>query len=186
MTIRDLRRKRVLLPTIAAVAVLGVGGTMWSATASDDVRGAERDRVAQAAVAAVGGTATEVETSDDLGGAYEVEVRTDSGTEVDVVLDRDLTVVSQDAEGSDDPSEERGDDDAAEERGDDGRVLSASERRSAEQAARSAVRGGTVLEVEAADDQGQAYEVEVRGADGTEWDVDLDADFQVLATARDD
>ena len=42
------------------------------------------------------------ETSDDRGEAYEVEVRMDDGTEVDVTLDQDLKVVSQEADDSDD------------------------------------------------------------------------------------
>ena len=40
--------------------------------------------------------------------------------------------------------------------------------------------GGTVTQVEASDDGGEAYEVDVRDADNTEWDVELDADFKVL------
>ncbi len=179
MNISKLRRKRVILPTIAAVAVLGVGGTVWTAAANDDVQGGERDRVGAAAVeAAGGGTAVDVESSDDRGEAYEVEVRMDDGTEVDVTLDQDLNVVSQDAEGRDD-------NDDSETEGDDGpdaddRALSAEERQSAEQAALDAVGGGTVEQVEASDDRGEAYEVEVRMDDGTEWDVSLDADYQVL------
>ena len=95
-------------PRIAAVAVLGVGGTVWTAAASDDVQGSERDRVGSAAVeAAGGGTAVDVETSDDRGEAYEVEVRMDDGTEVDVTLDQDLNVVSQDADDRDDDTETR-------------------------------------------------------------------------------
>ena len=34
--------------------------------------------------------------------------------------------------------------------------------------------------MEASDDLGTAYEVEVRKADGTEWNVDLDTDFTVV------
>ena len=103
MNITKLRRKRIILPTIAAIAVLGVGGTVWTAAASNDVQGSERDRVGSAAVeAAGGGTAVDVETSDDRGEAYEVEVRMDDGTEVDVTLDQDLNVVSQEADDRDD------------------------------------------------------------------------------------
>ena len=40
-------------------------------------------------------------------------------------------------------------------------------------------------QVEASDDGGEAYEVEVRAEDG-EWDVDLDADYQVLGKKIDD
>jgi uncharacterized membrane protein YkoI len=67
----------------------------------------------------------------------------------------------------------------------DDRVLSAEERTSAENAARAAVTGGTVLEVEASDDQGVAYEAEVRDAAGQEWDVDLDTSFQVVTKTAD-
>jgi uncharacterized membrane protein YkoI len=68
----------------------------------------------------------------------------------------------------------------------DDRVLSAEERTSAENAARTAVTGATVLDVEASDDKGVAYEAEVRDASGQEWDVDLDASFQVVTKTADD
>jgi uncharacterized membrane protein YkoI len=187
MNIRKLHRKRVVLPTVATVAVLGIGGTMWTAAANDDVQGGERDRVGAAAVeAAGGGTVVDVEASDDRGEAYEVEVRMDDGTEVDVTLDQDLNPVSQDADDRDD--RDRDDNDAD---GDDGldaddRAVSAEERQSAEQAALDAVGGGTVEQVEASDDSREAYEVEVRMDDGTEWDVELDADYDVLSKTTDD
>jgi len=180
-----LRSKRVILPTIAVLAVLGSAATVWTATASDDLQGSERDRVASAAGQAAGGTAVEVEASDDLGAAYEVEVRKDDGTEVDVTLDKDLNVVSQEADdhgdGSEaDDSEADGDSDA------DDRALGAAERASAEKAALDSVGGGTVVEVEASDDNGGGYEVEVRDAKNTEWEVDLDAGFTVLHKSVDD
>jgi len=184
MNIRKLHRKRVVLPTVATVAVLSIGGTMWTAAANDDVQGGERDRVGAAAVeAAGGGTVVDVEASDDRGEAYEVEVRMDDGTEVDVTLDQDLNPVSQDADDRDD--RDRDDNDAD---GDDGldRAVSAEERQSAEQAALDAVGGGTVEQVEASDDSREAYEVEVRMDDGTEWDVELDADYDVLSKTTDD
>jgi len=184
MKIRKLHRKRVVLPTVATVAVLSIGGTMWTAAANDDVQGGERDRVGAAAVeAAGGGTVVDVEASDDRGEAYEVEVRMDDGTEVDVTLDQDLNPVSQDADDRDD--RDRDDNDAD---GDDGldRAVSAEERQSAEQAALDAVGGGTVEQVEASDDSREAYEVEVRMDDGTEWDVELDADYDVLSKTTDD
>ena len=144
---------------------------------NDKFKCSERDRIASAATQAVGGTAVDVETSDDRGEAYEVEVRLDDGTEVDVSLDKDLTVVSKEIEGRDDSSDASDDDD---------RALSATERASAEKAALNAVNnGGTVTEVEASDDGGEAYEVEVRLGDGTEWDVELDANFKVLSKSID-
>jgi uncharacterized membrane protein YkoI len=187
MNIRKLHRKRVVLPTVATVAVLSIGGTMWTAAANDDVQGGERDRVGAAAVeAAGGGTVVDVEASDDRGEAYEVEVRMDDGTEVDVTLDQDLNPVSQDADDRDD--RDRDDNDAD---GDDGldaddRAVSAEERQSAELGALDAVGGGTVEQVEASDDSREAYEVEVRMDDGTEWDVELDADYDVLSKTTDD
>jgi uncharacterized membrane protein YkoI len=176
MNTKKFRTKRVLIPTIAVVALLGVGGTVWSATATD-VQGNERDRVGAAAVAAAGGgTAIDVEASDDGDEAYEVEVRKDDGTEVDIALDQDLDIVSQDA-----------DDDAGDDTPDaDDRALSEGERTSAEKAAVDAVGDGIVEKVEASDDRDEAYEVEVRGSDNTEWDVSLDADFQVLSKTTDD
>jgi hypothetical protein len=39
--------------------------------------------------------------------------------------------------------------------------------------------------VQASDDPGVAYEVDVRAADGTEWDVELAADFAVVNKAVD-
>ncbi|MDQ6526802.1 hypothetical protein RB608_24480 [Nocardioides sp. LHD-245] len=184
MNISILRRKRVILPTLAAVAVIGAGGVFWAASA-DDVSGGERDRVAAAAVeAAGGGEAVDVEKSDDPGEAYEVEVRLADGTEVDVTLDRDLRVVAEDR---DDDRYDDGDDDRDDSTGVDAddRILSDAERASAEQAALAAVGGGTVLDVDPSDDPGVAYEAEVRDTAGAEWDVDLDAAFAVVAKVAD-
>lgn len=182
MNTSKLRSKRVIVPVVATIAVLAVGGTVWSATADDTVDGSERDRVAAAAEkAAGGGKAVEVETSDDRGEAYEVEVRLDDGREVDVALDEDLKVVGKDDDGDDD----RYDDDRDEAPDADDRVLSANERAAAEKTALAEVGGGTVTDVEASDDLGVAYDVEVRDANNVEWDVDLAADFTVVGKARD-
>ena len=178
-----LRSKRIILPAIAAVSLLAVGGTAWTASASNDLQGGERERVGAAATQAVGGgTVVEVETSDDPGEAYEVEVHLDDGSEMDVALDRELGLVSQDADDSDD---READDDRYDSLDADDRPLSVSERTPAGRAALEAVGGGTVLEVEASDDRAEAYEVEVRDADNNEWDVELDRDFQVLSKTAD-
>ena len=173
MNTTKLRSKRAIIATTAAVVVaLGAGGAVWATAANADpsVQGADRDRVGNAAVQAVGGgTVLDVETSDDAGEAYEVEVRKADGTEVDVALDKDLKVVTQHADTAADA---------------DDRVLTDAERASAEKAALSAVTGGTVLQAEAGDD-GAAYEVEVRGPDNAEWDVELDAAFKVLNKTAD-
>ena len=203
MNTAKLRSKRVLIPTLAAVVALGAGGVVWASTANADLNGSERDRVSSAAVDAVGGgTVIDAESSDDRGEAYDVEVRKDDGTEVDVSLDKDLKVVNQDRDDRDDAND-RDDNDAddlngtddvndRDDRNDtndgpdtDDRVLSASERTSAQKAAVAAVGGGTVIDVGASDDRGEAYEVEVRTSDNTEWNVELDADFKVLRKAVD-
>jgi uncharacterized membrane protein YkoI len=173
MNTAKLRSKRVILPTIAAVAALGIGGVVWASTANADLGGGERNRVSTAATEAVGGgKVVEAESSDDPGEAYEVEVRKADGTEVDVTLDKDLNVLRQDTD--DDAN------DANDTRDADDRALSAAERSSAEKAAQSAVGGGTIVDLDASDDRGEAYEVEVRKANGAEWDVTLDSEFKVL------
>lgn len=187
-----LRRKRVVLPALATVGVLAVGGTVWVASA-DDVTGDERDRVAAAATeAAGGGEAVEVEKADDAGEAYEVEVLLADGSDVDVTLDGDLGVVAldrDDAGGADDADEADDADDARDDAGEqpdaDDRALTAAERTSAEKAALAAVGSGTVVDVDPSDDPGVAYEAEVRDARGVEWDVDLAADFTVVAKQAD-
>ena len=59
--------------------------------------------------------------------------------------------------------------------------------RKAGDAALAAVGGGTVAEVERADEEGTgAYEVEVRRTDGSEVEVHVDAQFQVVGSVSDD
>lgn len=178
MNTAKLRTKRVLIPTVAVLALLGAGGVAVATTAgADELNGSDRDRVSSAALEATGGgTVTDAETSDDPGEAYEVEVRTDDGTEVDVTLDDNLEVVSTEDDDADDRDDSNDSDD---------RVLDDTERSSAEQAATEAVGGGTVTDVEASDDRGVAYEVDVRMDDGTEWDVDLDDSFEVVSKQTD-
>jgi len=171
MKIAKFRSKRAVIATAALVVALGAGGATWAsvAHADADVSGSDRDRVGSAAVQAVGGgTLIDVEAGDDEGdAAYEAEVRKTDGSEVEVSLDKDLKVLSQEAGDAGETPE---------------RALTSAERTSAEAAALTAVPGGTVLSAEAGDDQGgPAYEVEVRAADNAEWDVELDAAFKVLS-----
>jgi uncharacterized membrane protein YkoI len=188
MNTQKLRSKRVVIPTLAAVAVLGAGGLVWSSAAADELTGDERDRASTAALEAVGeGKVTGTET-DDEEGAYEVEVTRPDGSQVDVHLDKDFQVLSQavdDEDGEDDDGDDDGRDDDDGDRDDDGRALSDQERAAAEQAALAEV-DGTVTDAEASEDPGEAYEVEVVTADGVEWTVELDADFKVLDARADD
>ena len=143
-------------------------------------QGGERDRVGTARHQAVGGgTVLEVETSDDPGEAYEVEVRKADGTEVDVSLDKNLKVVRQEADDrTTTGTTTRGP-----------RRPGAERRRARGPCSRRWVprsRAARSLGVEAEDDGGEAYEVEVRAADGTEWDLELDAAFKVVRKTADD
>jgi uncharacterized membrane protein YkoI len=69
--------------------------------------------------------------------------------------------------------------------GDDDRPLTGSTRERAVDAALQHTGGGTVLETEAGDD-GATYGVEVRLEDGTEVEVELDEDFNVIGQEADD
>ena len=75
----------------------GSGST--SGTDDDDLVGADFDQAAAAAIAAAGGgTVTDADRSDDGDTAYEVDVRLDDGTEVDVDLDASFGVLRTDVD----------------------------------------------------------------------------------------
>jgi len=64
-----------------------------------ELTGADYDRASAAAIeAAGGGVVTDADRSDDRDVAYEVDVRLDDGTEVDVDLDADFGVVRTDVD----------------------------------------------------------------------------------------
>lgn len=65
------------------------------------------------------------------------------------------------------------------------RPIPASQRAEAERAALEATGGGTVTETEVGDEESK-YEVEVTLDDGTQVDVQLDSDFQVVGTESED
>ncbi|WP_314102834.1 PepSY domain-containing protein [uncultured Frigoribacterium sp.] len=70
-----------------------------SRTDDDDLVGADFDQAAAAAIAAAGGgTVTDADRSDDGDTAYEVDVRLDDGTEVDVDLDASFGVLRTDVD----------------------------------------------------------------------------------------
>lgn len=90
-------------------------------------------------------------------------------------LDRSLRAATVEAPGDDDDSNLA--------------ALSAEDRDKAGNAALAAVGQGTVSDVERENEGSSAYEVEVRLNDGTQVEVQLGADFQVLsqgAPERDD
>jgi uncharacterized membrane protein YkoI len=85
-----------------------------------------------------------------------------------------------DANDTEDSSDDVNGSDANDALDADGRALSAAERASAEKAALNAVGNGTITDLDASDDRGEAYGVDVRKANGTDWDVTLDAELKVL------
>jgi hypothetical protein len=89
---------------IMAISVLaGTGGTLATVAeaAGDDDRpisGEARDKCIAAALAEhPGGTVTETEVGDD-GAAYEVEIRREDGSQVEVQLNGDCQVIGQEAD----------------------------------------------------------------------------------------
>lgn len=205
--------KKILIPAVAAVAVLGIGGVALATTLGDDdeLTGKTLDRASQAALEHVGeGTVTGAERNDDGGDpeVYEIEVTRADGSEVDVLLDEDYAVIAEsddradgdrdddrdDTDQDDSDQDDAGQDDADDTDGTDGRdrddrALTAAERTSAEKAARAEVPG-TVVDVDASDDvihgEPAAYEVDVTARNGAEWTVWLDGDYAVISKSQDD
>lgn len=189
----QIPRKRVIIPTVAAVAVLGIGGGVaWAVTENDErLTGSQSQRAEEAALAEVGGgRVLEAEVDDDGGNRhYELEVVDTEGTAWDVVLDEAFQVVVAAEDNRDD---DRDDDrvDAAEDGADgsreaDEQPVTAEERQRVGAAAAGAVPGGKAVDVDRSDDAGTAWEVEVRDAQGRDWDVTLDAQLAVLDSVRD-
>jgi hypothetical protein len=97
-----------------AVALVGGGtGVAVAATSGDDeepLSGSTLDRAVDAALEETGGgTVVETEAGDD-GAAYSVEVRLDDGSQVEVNLDRDFTVIGHEAD-DDGPNDQEGEND---------------------------------------------------------------------------
>ncbi len=98
-------KKRTILAGsgLAIAATLGLGGIAFAQGQDGDaaVPDADKAKVEAAGLAEVGnGKVTGSELESD--GSYEVEVTRDDGTEVDVHLDKNLTVTSTEADDHDD------------------------------------------------------------------------------------
>ncbi|MCZ2820903.1 hypothetical protein O2V63_11235 [Modestobacter sp. VKM Ac-2977] len=167
----------------ATVALLAGGGGVALAVNADNgddrpdvaLTGDVLEQASEAALAHLdGGQVTDTEVGDEEG-QYEVEVTLEDGTEVDVHLDEDFTVLG----------DERDDDGAGEESDDADEQVAGPDRDLAAAAATEAAGGGTATEVEIAD-EATGYEVEVRLDDGTFVEVTLDGDFTVTAVENDD
>jgi hypothetical protein len=104
------KKTKLIGGAVAATAVIGVAAGVGFAGGSDDersLRGSNYDRATAAALEHVGeGTVIEAEPGDG-DAAYEVGVRLDDGSEVEVHLDSDFDVIDS-ARDDDGAGEESG------------------------------------------------------------------------------
>ena len=104
-------RTMVIATAVAVLVALGGAGIAYAAggDSAEQLTGPDAQKAESAAIAAVGGgTVTEVEQEDGDGtGVFEVEVKRDDGSQVEVHLDGDLNVVGQQAD-EDGPEDEDG------------------------------------------------------------------------------
>ncbi len=176
-------KRTTTIISIAALATVLAGGATYAVAqdtgADGSITGADLERASAAALAEAGnGTVGGVEFDD---GGYEVEVRLTDGTEVDVHLDGDFAVVRTSTDDRDDDSDDDSSDDSDDGADRDDGPVGDAERRQATDAALAETGEGNVTSVELDND---GYEVEVRLTDGTEIDVDLNADFAVVRTEQ--
>ena len=102
-------RKRLLLVGLAMVFIAGAAAAISIATSEDQDTPITGDALAKASAAALrytgGGTVTDTEVGDEEG-YYEVEVRLEDGTEMDVHLDANFTVIGSNSDTEDTDSKE--------------------------------------------------------------------------------
>ena len=95
-------RTLVIAAAVAMLLALGGAGIAYAngGDSEEQVTGPDAEKAKSAAIAAVGGgTVTEVEREDDgSAGGFEVEVKRDDGSQVEVHLDGDYKVVGQQAD----------------------------------------------------------------------------------------
>ena len=193
-----MNKTNILIATaVGVVLVLGGAGV---ALAVSDIRdndgpltGGTLERASNAALAQVGpGTVTSADRNDDGGSAYDLEVRLDDGTAVDVELNDSFDVVwagDYDNDDSTNSSNNSSSDDSSAAPSSTPSATAdtsatdqaASERAGAEAAALAAVGSGRVTDFDRDDDWDHLYEVEVTLDDGSDRDVDLDANFVVVS-----
>jgi hypothetical protein len=104
-------RTLVIAAAVAMLLALGGVGIAYAngGDSEEQVTGPDAEKAKSAAIAAVGGgTVTEVERDDGYGtGVFEVEVKRDDGSQVEVHLDGELNVVGQEAD-EDGPNDQDG------------------------------------------------------------------------------
>ena len=95
-------RTLVIAAAVAMLLALGGAGIAYAngGDSEEQVTGPDAEKAKSAAIAAVGGgTVTEVEREDDgSAGGFEVEVKREDGSQVEVHLDGDYKVVGQQAD----------------------------------------------------------------------------------------
>jgi uncharacterized membrane protein YkoI len=104
-------RTLVIAAAVAMLVTLGGAGIAYAAggDSEEQLTGPDAEKAKSAAIAAVGGgTVSEVERDDGNGtGVFEVEVKREDGSQVEVHLDGDLKVVGQEAD-EDGPNDQDG------------------------------------------------------------------------------
>lgn len=113
-----INRKSVVIAAVAgalAAGGVGVATAIGGGESDQQVTGPDADKARSAALDAVGGgTVTEIERQDgDGAGAFEVEVRREDGSQVEVYVDGNYQAVgsaADDASGSGREAEGAGDD----------------------------------------------------------------------------
>ncbi|HEY9311359.1 PepSY domain-containing protein [Williamsia sp.] len=193
-----MRKKTIVLAGVSVAAVAAIAGTGVAYavtdgfTDSDELSGSALERATAAAVPRVeGGSVTGAEKDDDGGvTTYDLDLIGADGTEYEVTLDADFQVLKVDRDDDGAPVAETpaAETPAAENPAAEAPAapvdpddLAGDELARASTAAIAAAGGGTVTDAERSDDAGHAFDVEVRLPDGSEVDVDLDANFGVLA-----
>ncbi|WP_104135251.1 MULTISPECIES: PepSY domain-containing protein [unclassified Cryobacterium] len=196
-----MNKKNILIATAAGVVLLLGGAGIAIAVSDNDndgpLTGETLDRASNAALAEVGpGTVTNADRNDDGGSAYDLEVRLDDGTTVNVELNNAFDVVwvgDYDTDDTNTSSNNSSDDSGSSSSSASPSSTSsatadtssadqaASDRASAEAAALAAVGSGRVTDFDRDDDWNHLYEVEVTLDNGTDRDVDLDANFVVVS-----
>ena len=104
-------RTLVIAAALAMLVALGGAGIAYAngGDSEEQLTGPDAQKAKSAAIAAVGGgTVSEVERDDGNGtGVFEVEVKREDGSQVEVHLDGDLNVVGQQAD-EDGPNDQDG------------------------------------------------------------------------------
>lgn len=112
MNTQRVRSKRVVIPTVAAAVLIGVGGVAWGSAGGEELKGDDLDRASKVALDAVGeGEVTDTEVGDEEG-AYEIEVTKADGSQVDVHLDENFKLISLDPDDETEPDDDADDADA--------------------------------------------------------------------------